>query len=76
MATITPLAPSLDLPDTHTMLGWPHEGTCDCGAKAALLFCTLNGASYECRGTPDDPTTSAYGDDRCGKVFDVKREGT
>jgi hypothetical protein len=58
---------------THSLTGWPHHGACPhCAADAAQLFSTHDSADYECRGTPTDPR-SAYGPDRCGRVFTVAR---
>lgn len=57
---------------THSLTGWPHKTTCECGARAVLLCATIYDASYECRGTPHG--TSDYGDDRCGRVFSVESE--
>lgn len=75
MATITPVDPNaVTSLAKHNILGWPRKGTCHCGAQAALLGGSLDKATYECRGTPTDPSKSVYGDDRCGDVFDVKRE--
>ena len=58
--------------DAYSITGWPRVGACDCGARSAILASTYDSASYECRGTPTDPR-SAYGDDRCGRVYDRKR---
>lgn len=67
----TPWA-EIDL-NTHSLTGWPKRGRCTrCGADAALLTATRPSADYECRGTPTD-SHSAYGPDRCGAIFRVKR---
>jgi hypothetical protein len=57
---------------THSILGWPREITHSCGARAAMLSAVYPEADYECRGTPTEEW-SAYGPDRCGKVFVVVR---
>jgi hypothetical protein len=57
--------------DTHSLTGWPHKTTCECGARAVMLWACVDRASYECRGTPPPASSSAYGEDRCGKVFKV-----
>ena len=57
-----------------TLLGWDTETKCTrCEARAVLLVSTSTSAYYECRGTPDDPNRSDYGDDRCGMVFMAER---
>jgi hypothetical protein len=58
---------------THSLTGWPRRGECvHCGANAVVLSSTVESAHYECRGTPTDPR-SAYGPDRCGRVFTLRR---
>ncbi len=55
---------------THSLTGWPRVSVCPhCGARSALLVATHDKAHYECRGTPTDPS-SAYGPDRCGRVYE------
>jgi hypothetical protein len=52
--------------------GWDKIIECiHCGKPSALLGATYDKAEYECRGNPTDPK-SAYGDDRCGRVFTVE----
>lgn len=59
----------------HAITGWPLRGDCPhCGGEAVLLLSMVDFGQYECRGTPERrQPNSAYSDDRCGRVFRVKR---
>lgn len=67
------LEPFTDEPG-YSLLGWPQEDECmHCGARAAMLVATYDSATYECRGTPEDPSRSVYGPDRCARVYTRSR---
>lgn len=51
------------------LASWPQERDCPgCGARAVLLWSSIQKATYECRGTPEN-RHELYGPDRCGRTF-------